>query len=116
MPHKRDGPAAGNDRAEAIETNRSDLLPLFDCQRKPAPQSPTFPRVELQQTPNKSPVTIVVDGTAVATNARARPLFALTFRALPGVDGIKALQRVLKYALRVAGLQAGDARELQERR
>jgi hypothetical protein len=44
-----------------------------------------------------------------------RPAFAVTFVAMPGVDGIKALRSLLKAALRHHGLRAIDARELDER-
>ena len=73
MPQKRDGPASLGTSAEpeAIGKNHPALLPLFDCQSKPAPQNPTLPSVELQQAPPQHPITIVVDGTAVA-KGRAR--------------------------------------------
>jgi hypothetical protein len=109
MPHKRDGPASvGTTGPEAIGKNHPALLPLFDCQSKQAPQNPVSPRVELQQTPSPDPITIVVDGAAVA-KGRARPQFTVTFRPLAGVDGIKALRRTLKFALRACRLEALDA-------
>jgi hypothetical protein len=37
--------------------------------------------------------------------------YTVTFRARPGVDGVRALRAVLKFALRRFGLQAIDARE-----
>jgi hypothetical protein len=49
---------------------------------------------------------------------RARPekqsTFVLTLRAVPGVDGIRALRAVLKTALRRHGLRATNAREETE--
>jgi hypothetical protein len=35
-----------------------------------------------------------------------REVFMIQLRALPGVDGIKAIRRLLKYALRQCGLRA----------
>jgi hypothetical protein len=41
----------------------------------------------------------------------ARPRFVVTFTPAPGVDGVKAVRRLLKHAGRYLGLRALDARE-----
>jgi hypothetical protein len=42
-----------------------------------------------------------------------RPVFTIRLRALPDIDGIKAIRRVLKYALRQCGLRALSVTEEQ---
>jgi hypothetical protein len=46
--------------------------------------------------------------------AKDRPVFALKFRAEPGIDAIKALRTLLKVSLRRFGLRAVDAVEVQD--
>jgi hypothetical protein len=46
--------------------------------------------------------------------AKERPTFVLEFRAEPGIDAIKSLRALLKFAGRRLGLRAIDVRELEE--
>jgi len=55
------------------------------------------------------------NSTAASTApARDRPTFVLEFRAEPGIDAIKSLRALLKFAGRRLGLRAIDVRELEE--
>jgi hypothetical protein len=47
------------------------------------------------------------------SGAVQRPVFTIRLRALPNVDSIKAIRRVLKYALRQCGLRALSVTEEQ---
>jgi hypothetical protein len=70
MPHKRDGPTSlATAGAEKLECTR--LLPLFDCQRKSVSQDHDIAS-ERTCDPPQEPITIIVDGAAVA---KGRPRF-----------------------------------------
>jgi hypothetical protein len=43
--------------------------------------------------------------------AHERPIFMLALRPLPGIDGIRALRRALKFLLRKFGLKVISIRE-----
>ena len=42
-----------------------------------------------------------------------RPVFAVSFRAEKGIDGLRAFKALLKFALRKYGLRVVTAREQQ---
>jgi hypothetical protein len=44
-------------------------------------------------------------------SAHERPIFMLALRPLPGIDGIRALRRALKFLLRKFGLKVISIRE-----
>jgi hypothetical protein len=51
------------------------------------------------------------NSTAASTAPASRPTFVLEFRAEPGIDAIKSIRALLKFAGRRLGLRAVDARE-----
>ena len=53
------------------------------------------------------------DPTPPASTAAERPLFVLTLRPEPGVDGTRALRRFLKVALRSFRLRCISANEVR---
>jgi hypothetical protein len=51
--------------------------------------------------------------TPESPTAQAPDAFTLVLRPLPGTDGIRALRRVLKFALRSCGLRSVSCEEVQ---
>jgi hypothetical protein len=50
-------------------------------------------------------------GREVAVSAEQKQIFVLRIAGKPGVDSIRAIRRLLKYAGRQLGLRALDVRE-----
>jgi hypothetical protein len=100
LPHQRDGPASQATTAGPQEPTANCFLPRPRLPRKAFPPAPNSPKPYI---PRASPR---------RQHSARWHVFSVRLYAEPGVDGVRALHALLKFARRRFGLRAFDVREL----